>query len=210
MVDVSKFEAEDAEGYKLTIFGKSVLVTEAMKNYLRDKLSKLERFHGHKLEVHVIMDIQRIEHVVVIVAKFDTFKIKVSADSTDMYPSIDEAVYRLQQKIRRWKDRIRDHHAKKLTATDITVNVLRHPYNVLEEINSDIEQVTKKAQDDVYQTPHVIGSEKLPLKVLTSEEAVMKMDLSGDHFLVFRSEEDQKLKVIYRRNDGHYGLILPE
>src|ERR1700722_2588054 len=203
MVDTSKFEAEDAEGYKLTIYGKSVHVTEAMKNYVRDKLVKIERFHGHKFEVHVTMDIQRIEHVVVIVARFDNFKIKVSADSTDMYASIDEVVYRFQQKIRRWKDRIRDHHAKKRTVTDITVNVLRRPYNFLEEINSDIEHVSKKAEDEAYEAPRVIGSEKLPLKLLTSEEAVMKMDLSGDHFLLFRSEEDQKLKVIYRRNDGN-------
>ncbi len=38
----------------------------------------------------------------------------------------------------------------------------------------------------------------------------MKMDLSGDAFLIFRSEEDRKIKVIYRRDDGDYGVIEVE
>ncbi|MCB1067823.1 MAG: sigma 54 modulation/S30EA ribosomal C-terminal domain-containing protein, partial [Simkania sp.] len=49
-----------------------------------------------------------------------------------------------------------------------------------------------------------------PLKHLTLDEAVMKMELSDDHFMVYRSEEEQNLKVIYRRRDGSYGIIAPE
>ena len=41
----------------------------------------------------------------------------------------------------------------------------------------------------------------------TQEEAIMKMELSEDNFLIFRSEEDTKLKVIYRRSDGNFGVI---
>jgi len=45
--------------------------------------------------------------------------------------------------------------------------------------------------------------------MLTADEAVMKMDLSGDTFLVYRSQEEQKNKVIYRRKSGDYGVITP-
>lgn len=48
------------------------------------------------------------------------------------------------------------------------------------------------------------------LKELTREEALMKMELSRDAFLVYRSEEDRRLKVLYRRKDGNYGIIEPE
>ena len=58
--------------------------------------------------------------------------------------------------------------------------------------------------------PKVIGMETRVLKILTTEEAMMKMDLSGDKFLVYRGEEDRKLKVIYRRDDGNYGIIQTE
>ena len=47
----------------------------------------------------------------------------------------------------------------------------------------------------------------MPLKTLTQEEAIMKMEITDDPFLIFRSEEDQKIKVIYRREDRNYGLV---
>ena len=61
-----------------------------------------------------------------------------------------------------------------------------------------------------YALPKVVKKKKRPLKTLTIDEAVMKMELSDDNFKVYRSEEDQALKVIYRRRDGSYGVISPE
>ena len=90
------------------------------------------------------------------------------------------------------------------------VNVLQRPYDEVDEINAAIEAINVKKETDKLKPPKIIGTETKPLKMLTVEEAVMKMDLSGDHFLLFRCEEDQKLKVLYRRTDGHYGLIQPE
>ncbi len=56
--------------------------------------------------------------------------------------------------------------------------------------------------------PHTVIKQKtLPLKTLTTEEAVMKMELSGDQFLIYKNEVDHKLKVIYRRKDENYGII---
>jgi len=49
----------------------------------------------------------------------------------------------------------------------------------------------------------------MPLKTLSYQEAVMKLDLSHDPFMLFVNETDQKLKVIYRREDGDYGIIEP-
>lgn len=210
MVDKAKFIEEDALGYPINIVGRNVYVTEGMKNYAIEKLSKIERFHNHIMEIHVTMDIQKLEHSVVIILRFDHFKIKVAASSTDMYASIDKAVDKLQAQIRRWKGKIQDHHQKGVSATDMQINVLRRPFTDLEEINAEIEAENHRAEVSEYLTPKIIGTDTRPLKNLTMEEAVMKMELSGDHFLLFRSEEDRKLKVIYRRSDGNYGIILPE
>jgi putative sigma-54 modulation protein len=185
-------------------------VTEGMKNYAIDKLSKIEKFHNHIMEIHVTMDIQKLEHSVVIILRFDHFKLKVASSSTDMYASIDKAVDKLQAQIRRWKSKIQDHNKKGVSVIDMQVNVLRRPYNDLEEINAQIEAENNKTDIAEYTNPKIIGTDTRPLKTLTMEEAVMKMELSGDHFLLFRSEEDRKLKVIYRRSDGNYGIILPE
>ena len=210
MVDKTKFAEEDAAGYRMNIIGRNIYVTEAMKNHALEKLSKIERFHNHVIDLHMIMDIQKLEHSVEIILKFDHFTVKVATSSTDMYASIDRAVDKLQKKIRRWKDRIQDHHRKTLSAVDMKVNVLQRPYNDLEEINAEIEQTNREKLIEEYRPPHIIGVDKRPLKYLTTEEAIMKMELSDDAFLIFRGEEDQKLKVIYPRSDGNYGLIFLE
>jgi putative sigma-54 modulation protein len=208
MVDKSKFAEEEAQGYRLNIIGRNVLVTDAMKNYAWEKMGKVERIHSHLMDMQVVMDIQHLEHTVDIVLKFEHFRIKVHAASTDMYVSIDKAIDKLQALIRRWKDRIQDHHKKKLAVVDMQVNVVNRPYDELAEFNAEIEAANKKKQSLAPQP--VIKKKTLPLKMLTTEEAIMKMELSGFEFLVFKGEEDQKLKVIYRRKDGTYGIIQIE
>lgn len=211
MVDTSKFTDQDkALGYRLTMMGRNVYVTEPMKKYAIEKLAKIDRFHNHIMELHVTLDIQKLEHSCVIILYFDHFKVKVSSSSTDMYASIDKAVDKLQSKIRRWKSRIQDHHKKAKKVIDMQINVLGRPFETLEEINAEIEFENKQHLVDEYRPPKIIGNDKRHLKILTAEEAVMKMELSDDPFLIFRAEEDQKLKVIYRRSDGNYGIILPE
>lgn len=210
MVNKTKFLEEEDLGYRIIIAGRNVLITESMKSYAYDKFSKIDKFHNHVLDLHVILDIERLEHSCSAVLVFKQFKIKVSSKSTDMYASIDKTVDKLQAQLRRWKGKIQDYHNKPLSSIDMTVNVLRKPYNELEEINAEIENANRKLMLEEYQPPKIIGNEKTLLKTLTTDEAVMKMELSGDQFMLFRCEEDQKLKLIYRRNDGNYGLILPE
>jgi len=210
MVDKNKFAEEEALGYRIEIVGRNIQVTEPMRKYAWDKLSKIERFHNHIFYVHATLEMQKLEHACIIVVKFDHFKIKVQAVSSDMYASIDRAVDKLQALTRKYKSRIQDHHRKKLSVIDMQVNVVQRPYDELSDINSEIDAVTQKLNADRMQVPKIIGNEVQKLKTLNLDEAMMKMDLSGDHFLIFRSEEDLKLKVLYLRSDGNYGLIQPE
>ena len=209
MVDKAKFtEQEKALGIRINTLGRNVYVTEAMKNYAIDKLSKIDRFHNHIMDLHVTLDVQKTECSVVILLAFDHFRVKVSASSSDMYASIDRAVDKLQAKVRRWKSRIQDHHKKSLSVVDMQVNVLKRPFTDVDLINESIEIENKAHEMEEYQMPQVVGTDTYPLKTLTTEEAVMKMELSDDAFMPFRGEEDRAFKVIYRREDGHYGLIL--
>ena len=210
MVDVSKFEEEEALGYSLDIIGRNIEVTEMLRSYIWNKISKIERFHNHIMFVRITLELQRLEHFCTIVLKFNHLKVKVQASSTDMYVSIDEAINRLQAMMSRFKSRIQDHHNKPFSAIDMQVNVVRRPYDELAEINAEIEAENQKVEFGDYAPPKVIGMETKPLKILTLDEAIMKMELSGDQFLLFRSEEDKKLKILYRRKDGNYGLILAE
>lgn len=213
MATKPKFSEEDTQGYRIEVIGRHLQVTEPMKAYAIEKISKIDRFHNHVIDVHVAMDIQKLDQIVLILVTFDHFKIKVSASSPDMYASIDKAVDKLRTQLRRWKDRIHDHRKKAPKVFDMQVNVLERPYSEgdeIKEINAAIDAANLKTELEEYRPAKIIGTDTRPLKHLTTDEAVMKMELSGDAFLLFRCEEDQKLKVIYRRKDGNYGIILTE
>ncbi len=199
-------EFVDAE-YNIKITGRQVEITDSMKDYAIEKISKIERFMNRIIDINVVMDIQKIDHRVEIILKAGHTKITSQASTQDMYASIDKAVAKLEAQIRRYKSKIQDHHAKSLAIIDMNVNVLRRP-TAEEELELEIEEEEGELNGE--ETVHeIVKQEKRPLKTLTYDEAVMKMELSQDAFLIFKSEEDQKLKVIYRRQDGHYGIIEP-
>lgn len=202
---------QSVEGYNITINGRHFQVTDSMKDYVIDKISKLERFGPRLIDINVIMEIQKIDHRVDIVVRFDNIKIKSHASCTDMYASIDYAVDKLQRQISRYKKRIQEHHNKGLKEVDMNVNVVRpHLNDQINDVNAEIEEETSKHLIDSFRPHQVVASESLPLKILSIDEAIMKMELSQDAFLVYRDEIDRKFKVIYRRNDGNYGVIEPE
>ncbi|MBA3957639.1 MAG: ribosome-associated translation inhibitor RaiA [Parachlamydiaceae bacterium] len=200
------------EGYNMTVTGRNVSVTDAMKDYAQEKISKIERFTNRIIDVIVTMDVQKLEHRVDILLKLDHIKIKSQACCTDMYASIDKAVHKIETQLLKYRDKIRDHHAKGLPSVDMNVNVFRSPEEqALLDLNGDIEDETHQRLLNKYQPHKIVGTKTMPLKILTSDEAIMKMELSGDPFLIYRNEEDMKLKVIYRRQkDGNFGIIEPE
>lgn len=199
------------EGYKVHVTGRNVMVTEAMKNYALEKMAKLQRIMDRIIDVHVIMDIQKIEHRVDIIMKVGHLLIKSHAVGDDMYASIDKAIDKLQRQLRRYKRKVQDHTARPLEVIDMRVNVYRAPQDVeVDEVNDAIEEENRRRIETELRPHEVVANETMPLKSLTLDEAIMKMDLSGDKFLIFRNEIDRKLKVIYRRSDGNYGLVHPE
>lgn len=194
------------EGYDINVTGRNVQVTESMKDYAMEKISKIERFTNRILDVSVVMDIQKLEHRVDIVIKVDHIKIKSHAASTDMYASIDIAAAKIKTQLERYKDRIQDHHAKKISVVDMAVNVIRS-VALEDEVNGEIEDENLRRSESSFKFHKIVMNETCPLRVLTNDEALMKMELSGDAFLIYRQEEDNKIKVIYKRNDGNYGVI---
>ena len=197
----------DAE-YNIQITGRHVQITNAMKDYAMEKISKLERFMNRILDVNVIMDIQKIDHRVEIILKAGSLKISSKAITTDMYVSIDQAVDKLEAQILRYKSKIQDHHAKGHAVQNMIVDVIARPLEIEEDFDTNNEHVDNQEVNRL-NLHRVVKQETRPLKILTYDEAVMKMELSGDMFLIFKNEADKKLKVIYRRTDDNYGIIEP-
>lgn len=198
-------------GYYIDVIGRNLSVTEAMKDYANEKVAKIERFTDRIIDVSVTMEVQKIEQRCDIVVKAGHLTIKSHAATDNMYASIDKAVDKIQTQLTRYKKRIQDHQAKSHEVIEMSVNVLKAPGEVdLSDLNDQIEEENLRVREHTYHPHHIISKEKLPLKFLTNDEAILKMELTGDAFLIFRGEVDRKIKVIYRRKDGNYGIIEPE
>lgn len=207
MTQKVRLEGKEERHIDVTVIGKHVEVTTPLKNYVMEKVSKIEHMNHQGIDLVVRLDVQKLEHTVNIIMKFSHFKVQVHAVTEEMYSAIDKAFDRLKAKLRKWKGKIQDHHAKGIPVVDLHVNVLeKHPLEV-ELINDEIEEANYKKMEAESAKPKVYKKKVRPLKTLNLDEAVMKMELSSDNFLIYRSEEDRHLKVLYRRHDNSYGVI---
>ena len=195
---------------KIIIFGKHLQVTPSLKEYLISRIKKIEELTPPVVGVHVYLSIEKRQHRVEIVYQFSHFKIVIThataeqAKMDDMYRAIDLACDKLKGKIRKWKTRIQDHHKKKLyEQEERLVQVLKK--DDLEEINDLIEEESLKQIEKRISSEKVLKKKKIPM--LTVQEAIMRMDLSCDNFLVYRNQEEGKLRVIYLRRDRTFGIL---
>lgn len=204
MANAAKFKDEP---YNISIVGKHVQITDAIRNYVFDKISKIERITDSIIDVSVTLDAQKLEHSCAILMNFIHFHIKVSASTDNLYSAIDKASDRAIHLVRKYKDKLQSHRFKDRTTVDIHVNVIGPLKDDLKAINDDIEAENVRKEAERYELHRVVAKETMPLRTLTQDEAVMKMEITDEPFIIFRSEEDQKIKVIYRREDRNYGLV---
>lgn len=214
---VSWLETDKAD--RVTIFGKNLEITVPMREHIVARLKKIEEMTPPVIGVHVYLDVQREEHHVEIEYKFSHFRIVVThamarkshSKMDDMYHAIDLACDKLKRKVRRWKTRIQEHHGKKPSEIEErSIQVLDQRTADLNFFNDQIEEENLKKIEEEFRPPLVVKHKKRQIPMLTMEEATMRIDLSGDHFLVYRGQEDQKLKVMYVRRDKTLGVLETE
>ena len=213
MMSRKERESELDKGYSINVTGRHVSITEAMKQYAIQKIQKLEHIAPRIIDVAVTMDIQKLNHNCDIVLKYGHTLIKSHGTTNDMYASVDIAVNRLEAQLTKYLSRLHDYHAKGHEIREMVETVYEafEGEDVdLEEINRAIEKETTRRKNGVLRLPEVKRREKQPLKILTSEEAIIEMDLSKAAVVIFRHEADRKLKVLYKRPDGQLGLVEVE
>ena len=199
------------DGYTINVTGRHVQITDSMRDYAMEKMLKIERLGSKIIDLNVLMDIQKLEHRCEIILKMGHLKMTSHATTDDMYASIDKAVDKMQAQIRKHKDRLQDHQRRPLSSIDMNVNVIRTPFYDEEfEINEKIEAESTRSLKDNWKPHEIVERQTMPLKMLNAGEALLKLELSGDVFLLYTSEEDRKLKLLYRRRDGNFAVIEPE
>jgi putative sigma-54 modulation protein len=106
-----------------------------------------------------------------------------------MYSAIDMVLDKLEKQIKKNKQKIRE----------------RRPGVNAKNIGL-MEADTNLPDEEIVREVKIKNIEYKPMDV---EEAVLQMDLLSDNFLVFTNARSDRVNVLYRRKDGHYGLIQP-
>ena len=138
--------------------------------------------------------------------------LEASAESDDMYVSVDEVVDKIARQMRKYKTRLmRKHRPRKHTIRHLEETVLRWEWvdGMEEAEETEIAAKRKPETEANLSEPSVIHSEKYPLKPMFIDEAVLQIEMSPKQFLVFLNAKTEKVNVIYRRKNGDFGLIEP-
>lgn len=208
--------AELSNGYNVTVTGRHLHVTEAMKAYAQEKLLKLEHLGNQIIDVNVTMDIQKLSHNVDIVMKYGNTLFKSHASTTDMYISIDQAFDKLQAQLKKYKSKQNDHHSKNHPLMQMAETIYRpvseEAWQSISQIdeaeaNGQIEAAAREGLESVFRPHQIVKVDIQPVKMLSDNEAIVQMERTKSHAMVYHDVGSKRVKVIYRRADGDYGIV---
>jgi ribosomal subunit interface protein len=198
---------------QLTVTGKQVDVGEALRTHVEGALeSLLGKYFRTAIEAHAVFS--REAHLITVDLSLHVGRgmvVNSSGTATDHYLAFDAAAERLAKRLRRYKRRLRDYHAKARAAgerPEMARSFVLAPVEEEDEA-ADAAGDTDAAAGDGAIAPVVIAEMSTELPQLTVGEAVMRMDLADAPVMLFRNRSHGELNVVYRRADGNIGWIDP-
>lgn len=174
---------------KITITTKNIEMTEALRNIVEKKISRLERFFDPEVEAHATLSVEKARHKIEVTIPFNNVVLRGEETNENMYISIDLVLDKLESQIRKQKKRLE----RRTKSSD-----LRFQY------------IPNVEEDDENNEPRIVKTKKFAFKPMSTEEAVLQMELLGHNFFVYQNAENDEVNVVYKRKDGNYGLIEPE
>jgi ribosomal subunit interface protein len=188
---------------QLTVTGKQVDVNDALRAHVEASLnSALSKYFKTAIEAHVVLAKEaHLTRAEVSLHIGRGIIVNASAAVGDTAAAFDAAAERIAKQLRRYKRRLRDHHAR-----------LREPAEPAENARDAVLAPVAEdaAEEDPAGAPAVIAEISTELPRLTVGEAAMRMDLADAPVLLFRNRSHGELNLVYRRPDGNIGWVDPE
>jgi putative sigma-54 modulation protein len=182
------------------IRGENLQLTVALKEYVEKKISRLERYFDKSFStnVNVTLSVVREEHnVEVTIPMIGAGILRAEEKCDNMYSSIDLVVEKLERQIRKLKTKVN---------RKIRLNAERKA--VFQENSFDYQTMAEEVEE---QDPfELVRTKTFTMKPMDVEEAILQMNMVGHSFFVFSNSDNSKINVVYRRDDGKYGLIEPK
>ena len=167
---------------------KKVSLPANVHAYAEKKVMKLERFFQDNAEALVAFSVEKDRNKVEITIHAAGTYFRASESTSDMFASIDAAVAAMERQIRKNKTRL----ARRLR----------------QDAFARTAEVTSFVPEEEEAAFEIVSVKEIPMKLMTREEAILQMNLLEHTFFAFRDEENRgAFAVVYKRNDGGYGLI---
>lgn len=169
---------------EILIRGSKVEITDSMKEYVKDKLSKLDKyFVDQKLEASVLVKVHNYLQKVEVTIPLKSLILRAEEEQEDFYAAVDLVINKLERQIRKNK--------AKLQKRD---KVKTKEFNLDDLI-------------PIEETDEIVKTKKIDVKPMNRDEALLQMQLLGHDFYVFKDSETNSVCVLYKRKNGGYGII---
>ena len=175
---------------KITLRGKNIEITEAIEEKVGEKLSKLDKYFivSENVEAKVLVRTYPYGQKIEVTIPTEYVLLRAEVVDQDLYNAIDLLIDKLEGQIRKYKTRLN----RKSKDNKLAFNL------------ASIEPLDDEEEDVLVKTKTITP------KPMDMEEAIMQMELIGHSFFVYRDTETDAISIVYRRNDGDYGLIETE
>lgn len=175
---------------KVTVLAKNIELTQALKETVERKISKLDKYFNPNVEAKATLSVQKNRQRIEVMIPFNGVMLRGEEVTEDMYKSIDLVEEKLERQIRKQKTK------------------LSRKYNN----NNSVRYINFDSFDSIDQEEEsrIVKTKKFGVKPMHSEEALLQMELLGHNFFVYRDADSNHVNVVYKRKDGQYGLIETE
>ncbi len=171
---------------KYNIRGNKLEVTDAINEYIKNKLSKVNKYldDNDEVEAKALISAKGKDQKVEVTIWSGKYNIRAEEVNPDLYAAIDLVIDKLERQFKKYREKLTSKRVKKEDLPSIEI----------EEYFED-EEATVVRRKEVF------------LKPIDEEEAITQMELLGHSFFVFKDVHTGKINVVYKRNDGDYGVI---
>ncbi len=195
---------------RISVTFRHMEATDALREHAEKRVRRVAKYVHRPIDAHVILSVVKRRHIAEVVLNADRTTMTAKEETGDLYSAIDLASDKLEHRARKHTEKITNHkvspRSRRAQIDAPEAMLLREP----PEASGLRMDVLRADSFGRRKGPEVMHSKRLPVKPMSVEEAVMQMDLMSNEFLVFRNAASDALAVVYRRKDGHYGLIEPE
>ena len=170
---------------ELNIRGDKLVVTKSIKDYIEEKMERLNKYFGNakNIKASVIIRVKNNEQIIGVTVPTSKFTLRAEEKHADLYAAIDLVLDKLERQIRKNKTRLNDKY-KNIIQFEVPVG------------NEEEEEELK-----------IVKRKNIDTKPMDEEEAILQMELLNHDFFVFKNVDEECVSVMYKRRDGNYGII---